>query len=823
MKRFRRAASVYLLLSAAALAQNPHELWVIPDVSATPATGSIRFVESAGWLAGTGGNYVGFRAPASITANVLWTLPAADGSADQVLCTDGAGVLGFCTSGAVGLPVSDNTSIVKGDVDGSKQIRFEVDGLTASIVRVLTIQDADHTLAGLELDNEFTVKNIFSRDGGALLLGRNTEVLNFTSSIVTVVSNGTKLAVRMVGGGPALAMWKDEAAGGGGPTIAAAIGLSIPGVAAGNDLVLSTFATGGSWNERFTIENDGDIVIAVGHHFMANNTKLFMKDTLGANISVFWLDGSNFLNIGTINAINGTGDVIFWRDAVPGAKLAWSTADGEAYFGPAFDRLSNLGATDALWDEIKGEDVILGRNTIGTEVQGSIGLHTGHPLFDPALTITGNTIGLVAIDMFESSAGWFPTTEGLSLGFDDGITSRRWQAKLTNLDISGTCTGCSSLPVADTTSIVEGSADATKEIRFEVDGLTTGTVRVLTPPNADITIAGLNITQTWTATQTFDGGDLRINNPNLLLFINGGLISHKFAYGGANLTRVLDSSGGVVFEWNSAASPDLMVNYGHSIPAVTNTYDLGTFANRWRKGWLVDLNISGTCTGCGGAGGLPVVDTTSIVEGSADATKEIRFEVDGLTPGSVRVLTPPNADITLAGINLAQTWTATQTMQDIIPRSHNFYTLGNAATYWDEVSAIDVRVGYPSSTSALQGRIIIANSDLALEVAIISGGIKNTGPQWHPTVQIDHLVVTSSFYINQDAGDLPCTNVANGRFVQATASNELQICEGFSSFLTPYIASSFSPLTLNCAAGEVVVDPRYENGILVEGGCAPNL
>lgn len=53
--------------------------------------------------------------------------------------------------------------------------------------------------------------------------------------------------------------------------------------------------------------------------------------------------------------------------------------------------------------------------------------------------------------------------------------------------------GGSTLPVVDTTSIVEGSADATKEIRFEVDGLTTGTVRVLTPQNADYTIAGTTV------------------------------------------------------------------------------------------------------------------------------------------------------------------------------------------------------------------------------------------------------------------------------------------------------------------------------------------
>ena len=47
-------------------------------------------------------------------------------------------------------------------------------------------------------------------------------------------------------------------------------------------------------------------------------------------------------------------------------------------------------------------------------------------------------------------------------------------------------------------------------------------------------------------------------------------------------------------------------------------------------------------------GTLPVVDTTSIVKGSVDATKLIRLEVDGLTTATTRVLTVQDKDITIA-------------------------------------------------------------------------------------------------------------------------------------------------------------------------------
>ena len=51
--------------------------------------------------------------------------------------------------------------------------------------------------------------------------------------------------------------------------------------------------------------------------------------------------------------------------------------------------------------------------------------------------------------------------------------------------------------------------------------------------------------------------------------------------------------------------------------------------------------------GVGGGAALPVIDTTSIAKGSADDTKQVRFEVDGFTTGTTRVITPLDKDYTL--------------------------------------------------------------------------------------------------------------------------------------------------------------------------------
>jgi hypothetical protein len=52
-------------------------------------------------------NYVGFQAPATIASNVLWTLPAIDGTNLQTLSTNGTGTLSWQTTS---VSLEDNTS-----------------------------------------------------------------------------------------------------------------------------------------------------------------------------------------------------------------------------------------------------------------------------------------------------------------------------------------------------------------------------------------------------------------------------------------------------------------------------------------------------------------------------------------------------------------------------------------------------------------------------------------------------------------------------------------------------------------------------------------
>lgn len=66
-------------------------------------------------------------------------------------------------------------------------------------------------------------------------------------------------------------------------------------------------------------------------------------------------------------------------------------------------------------------------------------------------------------------------------------------------------------------------------------------------------------------------------------------------------------------------------------------------------------------SGVSGGLGVPVIDSTVIAFGSSDATKKLRFEVDGFTTGTTRVMTFPNANTTIAGQDFANTFSAIQT------------------------------------------------------------------------------------------------------------------------------------------------------------------
>jgi len=88
------------------------------------AQGDFRFADS------DSSNYVGFQAPATVSSNVVWTLPAADGTNGQQLSTNGSGVLSWTDATNVAAASLSGTTMASNVVTSSLTSLGTLTGLT---------------------------------------------------------------------------------------------------------------------------------------------------------------------------------------------------------------------------------------------------------------------------------------------------------------------------------------------------------------------------------------------------------------------------------------------------------------------------------------------------------------------------------------------------------------------------------------------------------------------------------------------------------------------------------------------------------------------
>lgn len=115
------------------------------------------------------------------------------------------------------------------------------------------------------------------------------------------------------------------------------------------------------------------------------------------------------------------------------------------------------------------------------------------------------------------------------------------------------------------------------------------------------------------------------------------------------------------------------VSFASSLTTVTVENDSGT----------LDASLSAVSYGALSATNrsIPILpDTVPIVGGSADRSKRVRFEVDGLTTATTRVITVPDADIALANWSTGDVKLTLKTAADAGWVMMNDGTIGNAAS-----------------------------------------------------------------------------------------------------------------------------------------------
>jgi hypothetical protein len=101
------------------------------------AQGDVRFEDSSG------GQYVGLQAPGTVTTSVLYTLPGVDGSAGQLMTTDGSGNLSFTTvaspAKASGALIVNTTTVGENYTVPTGSNAFSVGPITVSSGFAITV------------------------------------------------------------------------------------------------------------------------------------------------------------------------------------------------------------------------------------------------------------------------------------------------------------------------------------------------------------------------------------------------------------------------------------------------------------------------------------------------------------------------------------------------------------------------------------------------------------------------------------------------------------------------------------------------------------
>tara|TARA_R100000655_G_scaffold493_3_gene2063 strand:- start:629 stop:1594 length:966 start_codon:yes stop_codon:yes gene_type:complete len=146
------------------------------------AQGDFRFADS------DSSNYVGFQAPATVSSNLVWTLPAVDGSANQLLKTDGSGNLGWASDVALTLVDEDNmASNSASSVPSQQSVKAYVDAGDVNI----TVADESSDTTCFPLFVTAATGTLPPKSGTNLTFNSSSGALTATSFVGALTGNVT--------------------------------------------------------------------------------------------------------------------------------------------------------------------------------------------------------------------------------------------------------------------------------------------------------------------------------------------------------------------------------------------------------------------------------------------------------------------------------------------------------------------------------------------------------------------------------------------------------------------------------------------------------
>jgi hypothetical protein len=353
-------------------------------------------------LAANGTNCVGFKSPDSITANVIWTLPSADGGAGQVLSTNGTGTLSWAIAGGSQTPWTSNINAAGYTLNGNSIAGGN-----------LTLDSTSNGTKGYVL---------LSPTGGRVGIGttvpNNTlqvaDLVNFNNALTSTylgyqAGNATSTATDslFVGYQAGLASTTGDSNTALGPNALRSVtwggGNTMVGKNAGYSIVTGSNNVGVG-SGVFGFVNGGNYNVAVGRSALAANTangNIAIGDQAGDNLTTgsrnivigYQIDSPTATNDRTLtigNLIYGTG--------VDGTGTTVSTGNvGIGVIAPA-EKLTVAGniAVSSVGNGLKIAEGANAKMGTATLVAGTVTVNTTAVTANSRIFLTAQTLGTIA-------------------------------------------------------------------------------------------------------------------------------------------------------------------------------------------------------------------------------------------------------------------------------------------------------------------------------------------------------------------------------------------------------------------------------------------
>lgn len=438
---------------------------VAGSISSTYVDSSIALSATTITVAGTANEITSSAGAQSLAANRTWTL-----SLPSALTFTGKTVTGG-TYSAPTINVNDNALSIRDDGDTTKIAQFQCSGITTGTTRTLTIPDASGTIALTSdlssyqpLDSTLTSLAAYNTNG----LIAQTAADTFAGRTITGTSNEVSISNgNGVSGNPTI-------------SLAPTVDLSSHALYLPNGTGPTTSTTG-----SIALDTDGDAT------------------TIKSGVIQYYDGTRNLYCVAVDGYPSANNDVPVYNSATN--RCNWAAQSGSGGGAPtgatyvtlstdatlSAERVLTAGSNISITDAGAGSTVTVAVTGIGSSIQGydatlaALAAYNTNGLLTQtaADTFTGRTITGTANEITATNGDGVSGNPTLSLSSTLALRAKTVQLQDNNLTISD-------------------DLDSTKLLAFQCSGITTGTTRTLTIPDADGTIALTANTQPLDATLT---------------------------------------------------------------------------------------------------------------------------------------------------------------------------------------------------------------------------------------------------------------------------------------------------------------------------------